>query len=421
MIVVEKKESIEVKLLEAMEKFIMELKSEAALRINEHVNSLSKEQVEKWPLEIDGYKRKLPYYTFPRKLLRFNVSNGRLAMECQDWALQNGRSLDSNLADDAKIICDLLLDLDKDKTEELKIDLQKVGQMEPGVITHDGVVINGNRRMAVMEHLHKNVDPSGKWLNFDAILLPPDINPSQLWKIEAGLQLSQNKVASYHPVNELLKIRQGVEAGLETKEIAAAIYGLYESEITTSLERLKIIDQFLIFFDKSKPKNYGLIKSFGLHEYFINIQKSILQPARQKGVGKAEEAKRIMYAFALIRAHVKSQNSKDVKGISHFDIRQLGKIYELPRAYVAYVGSLPQSKDVRDIPPDVVLDSYRSGKEVLDLEAEKNKPKKLVERAIKALQSIDRDSSYFKKSDLQPDIDSLLDLAKEIKKALEKQ
>ena len=63
----------------------MEIKSEHALRIKEHVDSIPKEQVERWPIEIDGDKKKLPYYTFPRKLLRFNVLNGRLAMECQGW------------------------------------------------------------------------------------------------------------------------------------------------------------------------------------------------------------------------------------------------------------------------------------------------------------------------------------------------
>ncbi len=398
----------------------MEIKSERALQIQEHVNSIPKEKVERWPIEIGGLKEKLPYYSFPRKLLRYNVLNGRLAMENGQWEIENGRSLDSNLPEDAEILRNLLLGLDKEKTDELQKDLIKVGQMEPGVITHDGVVINGNRRMAVMEYLHNHVDSSGKWLIFDAILLPPNVDQGELWKIEAGLQLSKDKVASYHPVNELLKIRQGVNAGLKPNEIAAAIYGLSVDEIEISLERLKLIDNFLMFFDKSQPHNYGLIKTFGLHEYFINIQRSILSPANKAGVGKTEISKRITYAFALIRAHILSQNSKNVKGISHFDIRQLGKIYDLPRAYVAYVNNFPQNKDIRNVAPEVVLDSYRSGKEVLDLEAEKNKPKKLIERAIKALQSIDRDSSYFKKKELQPDIIKLLDLTTEIKRALEK-
>ena len=396
----------------------MEITSERALQIQSFIKSILPEKIEKWPLEIRGHKEKLEYYSFPRSLLRYNVDNGRLAMEVGQWEIDNGRKLDSSLKEDSKIIRDILLNLDKAKTDELREDLIKVGQMEPGVITFDGVVINGNRRMAVMEFLHDQVDSSGKWLDFDAIVLPSNIDHSELWKIEAGLQLSKDKVAEYHPVNELLKIRQGIEAGLKPQEIESAIYGLSADDVKESLERLDLIDNFLYFFDKGKPNNYGLIKTFGLHEYFINIQKSILGPAKKAGIGKNEVAKRVELAFALIRAHVLSQGNKEVKGISHFDIRQLGKIYDSPKAYIAYSQTFPKKGNIKDISPESILEGYRSGREVLDFEAEKNKPKKLIERAINALESIDKNSEFFNKKDLLTDMTKLVDLAKNIQQEL---
>jgi len=399
---------------------MMEITNERSIEIQEFIKSYSKDKVEKWPLEIHGRKEKLEYYNFPIKLLRYNVNNGRLAMEVGQWKIENGRELDSSLKPDSKIIRELLLKLDESKTDELKEDLLKVGQMEPGVITHDGVVINGNRRMAVMELLHDEVDSSGKWQYFDAILLPAEISQSELWKIEAGLQLSKDKVAQYHPVNELLKIRQGVLSGLKPQEIQAAIYGRSIEEIEESIERLKLIDDFLIFFDKGKPNNYGLIRTFGLHEYFINIQKSILSTAMKSGVGKRELSKRVEMAFALIRAHILAQSDRDVKGISHFAIRELGKIYEVPKAYLAYEAVLNSKSNIKEIKPEIILEGFRSAKEVIDLEAEKNKPKKLIDRAIKALDSIDRDSKYFRKEDLLSDITKLIDLAKELEQELRK-
>ena len=173
----------------------MEIVSERSLQIQEFVNSVSEDNIEKWPIEIRGKKEKLNYYNFPIKLLRYNVNNGRLAMEVGQWVQENGRQLDSSFPEDAKTIRDLILSLDEAKTKELREDLLKVGQMEPGAITHDGVVINGNRRMALMEYLHEEIDSSGKWLYLDAILLPPDISQPEQWKIEAGLQLSKDKVA----------------------------------------------------------------------------------------------------------------------------------------------------------------------------------------------------------------------------------
>ena len=363
----------------------MEITSEQALRINEFVKNYPEDEIEKWPLEIGGEKAKLKYYRFPINLLRYNVNNGRLAMEVGQWELENGRKLDTNLIENSRIIRNLLLGLDENKTKELRIDLLKIGQLEPGVITHDGVVINGNRRLAIMEDLHENVDASGKWQNLDAILLPPNVSQPDLWKIEAGLQLSKDKVAEYHPVNELLKIRQGIQAGLKPNEIQAAIYGRTIEDIEDSIDRLKLIDNFLLFFDKGQKNNYGLIKKFGLHEYFINIQKNIVSRSKKSGVGTKERAKQLEYAFALIRAHVIAQSNPDVKGISHFDIRQLGKIYQTSKAYLAFEETFTGANSVKNVNPELVLEGYRNAKEVLDLEAEKNKPKKFNWNCYKSI------------------------------------
>ena len=91
----------------------------------------------------------------------------------------------------------------------------------------------------------------------------------------------------------MLKIKEGVDRGLKPNEIAAAMYGRNQDEVKDSLERLKYIENFLVFF--GQPKNYGLIKKFGLHEYFQNIQKSIVKPARNDGAKKREINERLIH------------------------------------------------------------------------------------------------------------------------------
>ena len=46
-----------------------------------------------------------------------------------------------------------------------------------------------------------------------------------LWRIEAGLQLSRDKRLDYSPINQLLKIDEGIKAGLTPTQIAATYYG----------------------------------------------------------------------------------------------------------------------------------------------------------------------------------------------------
>ena len=318
------------------------------------------------------------------------------------------------------IIRSILLKLDLEKTKVLKEDLRKKGQMEPGVITHDGFVTNGNRRMAVIEELHRE-EPTGKWEFLEAIRLPPTISERDLWKIEAGLQLSKAKVAEYHPVNELLKIKQGIDAGLTTTEVAAAMYGRTVDEAKDALKRLELIESFLQFFDQSR--NYGLIKHFGLHEYFIDIQKSVVAPAKREGLPKRQLAKRLQYSFALIRASVlqNKKGDKKQKGITHWDVRKLGKIFSDVRAEAALLEHLGKAKNLLDVSPGTVIEDYHDGVELISMKEQRYQPVRLIERAIKALESIDRESEHFREERVREEIAKLSKLVEDIERELTEQ
>jgi hypothetical protein len=401
----------------------MNIQSERAQQIDLYIQknyNLSHQEEGRWPIEISGLKVILPFYKFPISLLNYNVNNGRLAMEVRDWEIKNERILNANLENDAAIIRDLLLSLDKIQTDLLEKDLENKGQMEPGVITHDGYVINGNRRMAILEKLHQNT-ATGKWEYLEAVRLPPTISQKDLWKIEAGLQLSKDKVAEYHPVNELLKIKQGIDAGLKPKEVAAAMYGRTEIEIGEALERLELIDEFLDFF--GQHENYGLIKKFGLHEHFIDIQKTILSVGKRKGLPRRERQLNLEMAFALIRASILVQNQLDQskrrkKGITHWDIREFGKVIEDSNAKGTYKEYLTKNgktlKDIRSVQPEMVIEGFKAAKEVIENKEDRDKPVLLIEKAIKALESIDRNSEHFHGDRVKKSLDRLLEKAREL-------
>ena len=123
----------------------------------------SNKKVGDWPIVISGRQESLQYYLYPVGLLQYNVHNGRLAVEVMEWEAKNKRKLDPADETDAVTIRDMLLNLDPKKMQSLIDDLRKVKQIEPGAISHDGIVINGNRRLAAFAVLHKE-DPSGQWL-----------------------------------------------------------------------------------------------------------------------------------------------------------------------------------------------------------------------------------------------------------------
>lgn len=375
----------------------MEIESEKARELTAYINSHPEKRIGEWPLEISGVVERHSFYRLPISLLRYNANNGRLAMEIRGWEVENGRSLDSDDPDDAKIIRELLLSLGETDTDLLKIDLHQKGQIEPGVITHNGFVINGNRRMAILELLHG--EEPGKWETLDVIRLPSAVSDKDLWKIEAGLQLSKDKIAEYHPVNELLKIKEGIDAKLSPKEVAAAMYGRTENEVELALERLELIDNFLDFF--GQPGNYGCIKKFGLHEHFIDIQKTILGPSKRQGLSKREIQKRLNQTFALIKAGIISQgNDKKGKkrGITHWDIRDLGKVFVDVDAQAEFAKNFeaPRKDQKKGITakPEIILEGFKSAKEIIANKEDRDRPGVLIDRAIKALESIDQSSKH---------------------------
>ncbi len=395
----------------------MRIESQRAKQIDAHLSSHPDSEVGRFAIEIGGEKRMLPFFRFPMELLCYNANNGRLAMDRRQWEHEHGRELDGCQREDAVIVRGMLLGLDEDRTAVLKRDIHQKGQMEPGVITHDGVVINGNRRMAVLELLHEE-EPIGKWRYLEAARLPPEISEQDLWKIEAGLQLSKDRVAEYHPVNELLKIKEGVQRGLSPEEVASAMYAWRVKEVKEALQRLGLIDSFLEFF--GQPGNYGVIKTFGLHEYFIDIQKRVISPAEREGVPKRELKKRLSHTFALIRAGILAQSTGKTKrkGFTHWDIRNLHKIFSDAHSRDAFVGRLEEASDMRSVPEEDVIEDFRDAAEILVMRQERDRPVRLIERAINALQSIDRESEHLLGEAVMEKLETLLEVAQDIRRQL---
>lgn len=390
----------------------MSINSEKANAIDAYIKSRPNCKKGKQKVVIQGKVQMLDSYMIPTSLLQYNRENRRFNLEIHEEEQKLGRKLDPTDANDVVTIKGLLL-ADESEAKKLKDDLRKVReQTDVAAISFDGIVVNGNRRMATLEELDDE-EPTGVWKDLWVVRLPREISESDLWKIEAGLQLSKQKVAEYGPVNNLLMIREGEKAGLTHAEIAAAMYGWTEDQIAVDLERLGLMDNFLQF--AGQPGNYGLIKKFGLAEYFHDIQKTILKASRSKGESKREIQRRLELGFLLLRASIWGSDSN----FTHWDMRKVGAILGDFEANAALTEGINKGTDLRKISSKQILDKYSNAKDVLEYKKDRDKPKTLLEKALNALKGIDRKGEHYKADvDVKKKFKELVNLIEEMKSEL---
>ncbi len=352
-------------------------------------------------------------YKIPIKEYLFhNIRNGRFRAELLEREEQLKRKLNPIKKADAKIIRELLLDQNWSETEALKEDLIKHGQLDPGIITFDGAVINGNRRMAVLNTLYEDTKED-RYRYLLVGKLPSGVDELDLWKIEAGLQFGRDFKVTYAGMNELLKLREGEKQGLSPKEISVALIGRFtEKQIKEKLSILKLIDSYLSFINK-KGEYHRITEERDL-EKFKSLWNSVISPMNNKhSKSKKEIAELTAVAFTLI-------NKTDV---THWNIRELKNISNNSRAntelLTPFKGNIPSSITEVKLSNDELKEAYASAQEEVENKKKSEKPERLLKRAKSALDGINEKNKKLKErhimnllNDIQKRLDVLIKASK---------
>jgi hypothetical protein len=331
------------------------------------------------PLNLHGQPTKQPVYRLPTRLLVFNIANGRFAAEALGAEKRLKRKLNATNNDDAKLIQKLLLEQDKGETESLKKDLVKNGQLDPGIITADGAVINANRRLAILQLLHEETEDE-EYEYIRVARLPAGIDEKDLWKIEAKLQFGRDFRLEYGAINELLKIRAGRESGLTEKQISEALNHRYSAkQVGEKLRILNLIDTYLS--TVGKPGEYRIVQvDLRAVEKFISLQSSVVTPLEKTKGKTAEVSKLIEIGFSMI--------SRGQGEHRHWDIRKLKEISELKPAREALWKAF-DGRGRLNADGETVSQAFRNAETILEAQQDKDKPAQLASNALSVLQQID--------------------------------
>lgn len=226
-------------------------------------------------------------YEIPLEYLIYNKYNGRILSRTKTLDRQ-GRSVDPETEEGKKTIESLLWESKKAKNEITKKDIYEKGQLKVGIITSDGIVIDGNRRLMLLNKIKP------RYSHFNAIVLPVTLedDPIEVEKLETTYQMGEDEKQGYNPIEKYLKAKQIYKKLTEqkthedsVKEIAEWM-GEEKSTIEDWLGVVKVIDEYLEYLKYDGIYAMADTPNDGKEDLFLYIKKW-LNTFADKESGKA--------------------------------------------------------------------------------------------------------------------------------------
>jgi len=222
----------------------------------------------------DGTPRDMEVLKIPLEIMTYNFENIRSEYQLLAKERQLGYTLNFEEENDRKIFAGLFEESLKGlKSRELRVDIFKRGQIEPGIITNGGIILNGNRRYMVLKELKeqeqqkKGGNPEN-YAYLDVVRLPSNLPKKTLLSIQAKVQMAKDFREDYSPINQLLGIRKFKRNGFKSDEIASLLF-ISENEVNRREFQLDLIDEFLE--DNKLDEQYEVIQKYQIIDHFVEL------------------------------------------------------------------------------------------------------------------------------------------------------
>jgi len=213
-------------------------------KLTELINS--KEPYSHKELTYKQKRGKLPVYEIPVEYLIFNQHNGRIGTYVKTYEKQYG-PIDAETHEGEKIIVNFLWKSKENRNKETQKDIEENGQLEYGIVTKDGIVIDGNRRCMILKKIAIERHDSPTY--FKAVILEDSFkdNPKEIRKLETIYQMGVDEKVDYNAIEKYLKCKDLSDDF--TNEDIGKMMGEKASRIKEYLDILKLMEEFLNRYD----------------------------------------------------------------------------------------------------------------------------------------------------------------------------
>jgi hypothetical protein len=226
---------------------------EKSLRI-EKLNELKEQQPYMTGIRIRyrGIDEVFNVYQIPLEYLIYNKYNGRIGSSVKSFENQYYK-LDAENTKHKNKIEEFLWESKKDRNKITETNLVENGQLKFGLVTSDGVIIDGNRRALLLNKIYSEREiwrGKGNDVNkcrfFNAIILPEDADEQEIQRLETTFQMGQDEKLDYNPIEKYLKVKDLKKFGIADEDIAKMMLEDI-TEIKKITQIIILMDQYLTY------------------------------------------------------------------------------------------------------------------------------------------------------------------------------
>jgi len=194
-------------------------------------------------------------YLIPLEYLVYNKYNGRILSRTQSLERQN-YTIDVETEEGKNKIEELLWLSNDTRNKTTETSINDYGQQKVGIITKDGIIIDGNRRAMLLNR-------GKKYTYFKAVVLDVTLeeNPLEIEKLETTYQMGEDEKVGYNATEKYIKSKllykklSGEDYSSKEQHDKAAInkiatwMGEDEGEIIKYLNTMEVMDEYLEYLE----------------------------------------------------------------------------------------------------------------------------------------------------------------------------
>ncbi|MCL2797555.1 MAG: hypothetical protein FWD58_05835 [Firmicutes bacterium] len=382
------------------------------------------------PIVYHGERKAFDAYQIPLDYLTYNPYNGRIGSLVKSYERQS-HVLDANEPNDVKKIESFLMESKPDANKKTRQSLLDDHQRVHGIVTADGIIIDGNRRACLLNSIRHDdsIAPNQKQHceYFVAIILPIDADKKEILRLETSFQMGEDAKVDYNPIEKYLKCQDLKDEGFTDREIAQ-LMGDSETNIKMYLRVLTLMNEYL--------ETYGYSGIYTLLDKNEDSFQKLDQALKAYDAGgvpnmwdydpQIDVPTLKLIAFDYIRSGFDQTDFRDIikkptsanKSSSFFASKDIWEGFRDRHFSVTDgINEEPVEDLIENVPTGditrklkardnawkkqvqgVLQDNYASNKDRLNNKQAADNPIKLLQKALEALKSVDITQASFKQN-----------------------